>query len=52
MSSALGFGFIVLLICLTSLLADRLFDYKVRGYIYFFCNFIPFYLYKKTTKII
>ncbi|KAK2351628.1 CAAX amino terminal protease family protein [Trifolium repens] len=28
MSSALGFGFIVLLICLTSLLADRLFDFK------------------------
>ncbi|KAK2379787.1 CAAX amino terminal protease family protein [Trifolium repens] len=28
LSSALGFGFIVLLICLTSLLADRLFDFK------------------------
>ncbi|PNY17712.1 CAAX amino terminal protease family protein [Trifolium pratense] len=28
LSSALGFGFIVLMICLTSLLADRLFDFK------------------------
>ncbi|KAL5079275.1 hypothetical protein RYX36_007696, partial [Vicia faba] len=27
-SSALGFGFLVLLICLTSLLGDRLFDFK------------------------
>ncbi|KAL5100201.1 hypothetical protein RYX36_004528 [Vicia faba] len=28
-SSALGFGFLVLLICLTSLLGDRLFDFKI-----------------------
>ncbi|CAI8618857.1 unnamed protein product [Vicia faba] len=30
-SSALGFGFLVLLICLTSLLGDRLFDFKATN---------------------
>lgn len=40
LSSALGFGFIALLVCLTSLLADRLLGFKVSDYIYLFCNFI------------
>lgn len=40
LSSALGFGFIALLVCLTSLLADRLLGFKVRDYIYLYCNFI------------
>lgn len=35
LSSVLGFGFLVLLICLTSLLADRLFGSKVGDYFFF-----------------
>ena len=36
LSSAVGFGFLVLLIFLTSLLADRLFGSKVGDYIYIY----------------
>lgn len=34
LSSALGFGFLVLLVCLSSLVADRLFGFEVGDYTY------------------
>lgn len=39
LSSALGFGFLVLLVCLTSLLADRFIGFEVGDYIFSVISF-------------